>query len=533
MVFTRSGKSTIQTGSPSPFVHSQSTKISRRRVNKDNEESIESTKLFKINKNSNRLSHNHIRFDVSISSPGPSSQIPDIKTVAFEEPTVQPALITTPAKSSHKRECTEDNGKSVAPTSNKKLRSDTKSTPKRKSLTAPKSLRRSLSKHDIRILRLDAVPSAMGIKKLEISADEKGMNGAPEGDLYDVVLLADADLLPLELPKESISAFFMSILDAFQTLDSKVQWAKQYEITTSVRQIFLHHFPDVVSSTIFEESKSTCLKMILKLFLVNLLSLRSSNTRNAFLAIQRFFRGGLVDAFVSHENWLAIEEFSQIVQQLLVKSGNNPKFIAIESFQTLSVIALQSYPFAVLQESLFTEANLLNKNLEISGNCIQLFQEKLLKEFSNNIPAAQVFESFQKQNVMKLIYLSFSQAKKSQSKEKMRTLLRSLWTEQFQKDSERMTREVLSPYLLEAQVEEIKREAFREKEIVPEVIDENSQPNKTETKRVNLTAKPWKAVGSLPIAPASAKPSSFAAMRQQMKASMKPSASLETEILLL
>jgi hypothetical protein len=361
-----------------------------------------------------------------------------------------------------------------------------------------------------------AVPVAAvtaGIKKRTINEAEKAMNGAPEGELYDVVLLSDKELLPL-LPFTATNTpvkYLETLLQSFGTLDSKLDWAKQYEMTTNFRQLFVRHFPLLLKCKEFPDKKEILLKGILKMFSMNLSSLRSSNIRNGLLAIHFFFQSTVLPHFLtaiaSKDSKFAPEwrfdEFLTIIQVLLTKASNNPKFIAIEAFQTLSKM-IELYPLEILFTSFFTEANVVNKNNDISSNIIQLLCEKLTQVFGNNSDASELKEFLacnSDKSLVKLMYLSLTQGKKAQSKEKMKSFMEKVLLEGFyQNNWELFSEEILKSSLVDSQMEQIKRE------IAVETSSSNSQSTTQSIKEVlkkkltiamikpvssSLSAKPW------------------------------------------
>jgi hypothetical protein len=354
-----------------------------------------------------------------------------------------------------------------------------------------------------------------GIKKRTINEAEKAMNGAPEGELYDVVLLSDKELLPL-LPFTATNTpvkCLETLLQSFVTLDSKLDWAKQYEMTTNFRQLFVHHFPLLLKCTVFPDKKEILLKGILKMFSMNLSSLRSSNIRNGLLAIHFFFQSSVLPHFltaiVSTDGKFAAEwrfdEFLTIIQVLLTKSSNNPKFIAIEAFQTLSKM-IELYPLEILLSSFFTEANVLNKNNDISSNIIQLLCEKLNHVFGNNSDASQLQQflaSNSDKSLVKLMYLSLTQGKKAQSKEKMKSFMQKVLLEgYYQNNWELFSEEILKSSLVDSQMEQIKRE------IAAETNSSASTNNQSTTQSIKevLKKKLTPAMMIKPVSSSSAKP---------------------------
>jgi hypothetical protein len=210
-------------------------------VTEISEEKQESVKIFTINGNSNRLSHNHLRF-----------QSPELKMSSSSTLTESTKSLLLSEKK-NKREFEEIQNDQVfdsikltstpiisdsnsTGSSNKKQRKSILLMPLLPSLDTvvkqvfPNEEIQSVSSNfSTPPLSLTSVLGG-GIKKITINEEEKAMNGAPEGELYDVILLNDS-----ELPQISLSLNQAMIMDCFSlyfTLESKEGWAKQYEVVT-------------------------------------------------------------------------------------------------------------------------------------------------------------------------------------------------------------------------------------------------------------------------------------------------------------
>jgi hypothetical protein len=324
-----------------------------------------------------------------------------------------------------------------------------------------------------------------GVKKIIINEEEKAMNGAPEGELYDVILLNDS-----ELPQITLSLNQAMIMDCFSlyfTLESKEGWAKQYEVVTFLRQLLYHHLKEVCDC--FQEItlRQEFIRLCLKVFSDSLLSLRSSNIRNALFAIRLFFQPAVYrvlcpsygESTEENEDFIwKLEEFSQLTTQLLMKTGNNPKFISSEALVTLQqVISESSFLYLLPSTSscstpsmlrFFNETLLLNKNGDISMNGITLLEEKCKSSFackedlvcflSSSSRTAQRKEQQNNNNLIKTLYLCLTQAKKPQAKEKTKGLFSYFLSNYYENNSETFQSEILLKYLTDKEAEEIIRE---------------------------------------------------------------------------
>jgi hypothetical protein len=77
--------------------------------------------------------------------------------------------------------------------------------------------------------------SRVGFKKtIEISVEEKAMKGAPEGDLFDVRLLSDEEILPSSNPQYECR----ELVEKHRTLTT---WADLYAAVEGFRRMALHH----------------------------------------------------------------------------------------------------------------------------------------------------------------------------------------------------------------------------------------------------------------------------------------------------
>lgn len=192
------------------------------------------------------------------------------------------------------------------------------------------------------------------VKKVSISSEEKAMNGAPEGDLYDVVLLEDSALFAFE-SSEKAAEELSKQLAAFP---ATTVWAEKYEIITTFRRIVLHH-------NILLADTAT-LKSVVNCVLDSIASLRSSNVRNGLLCLRKA-------AHCCEQIW-SVDNSLAIFNSLLNKSGNGPKFLCDTAFETAQC-ATEKCPIERLIPAL--QPFLTHKNMEVSCKAIQLLTQSI------------------------------------------------------------------------------------------------------------------------------------------------------------
>ena len=151
------------------------------------------------------------------------------------------------------------------------------------------------------------------------------MNGAPDGDLYELVVLQDDELKPFE-DSNSVEKEFLSSISKHS---ASTIWAEKYEQVAVLRRILIHHV-DVLASV-----DLTYICSAVDMIIESTTSLRSCVIRNGLLAMRRFLRyfNTLVD---SNENGeLAIK----IIAALLNRTLSGPKFICEIANDILSIAA--------------------------------------------------------------------------------------------------------------------------------------------------------------------------------------------------
>eukprot|EP01036_Dinobryon_divergens_P025682 gene25682-34255_t len=153
------------------------------------------------------------------------------------------------------------------------------------------------------------------------------MNGAPEGDLYELVVLQDDELQPFDSHEIAQSEFEL----CFEKHSETNIWAEKYEFVTIIRRVLIHHI-DVLADVDF-----SLISSVVDIMIEATASLRSCVIRNGLLCMRRFLRyfNTLVDASE------CIELTVKIVGALLNRTTNGPKFICETANEILVIAAVE------------------------------------------------------------------------------------------------------------------------------------------------------------------------------------------------
>jgi len=245
------------------------------------------------------------------------------------------------------------------------------------------------------------------VKKIGISADEKMMNGAPEGDLYDVVLLEDSQLPAFETSIQALDELVKNL----QHYNETSVWAEKYESITIFRRIILHHA--LILTNPSHQSLLTCL-------IDGIQSLRSSNVRNSLLCIKQYSK--LIFGENNVEGIWSFDSFATLVTVLLNRLGSGPKFLCEATMEALKVV----FEHCPAEYSIGLLSNFVNhRNLDTSWKSIQLLTlifkqipqeswERFLQSVTN--PSDDKEDRPWMKTCLTLLSLSLS-AKKPQGKE--------------------------------------------------------------------------------------------------------------------
>jgi hypothetical protein len=104
------------------------------------------------------------------------------------------------------------------------------------------------SSAEFQISKETLVKNIIETKKLNISENEMNMNGAPAGDLYDVQVLSDLELISFESQDMAVSAFETACALKKESLSAS--WADLFSVVEVIRRIAVHH-PDILLSSEF------------------------------------------------------------------------------------------------------------------------------------------------------------------------------------------------------------------------------------------------------------------------------------------
>jgi len=190
-------------------------------------------------------------------------------------------------------------------------------------------------------------------KKIEISEDEKSMNGAPAGDLFDLSVHPDEELTSFIDDTDAL----MQLRRVCLSLEHSKLWVEKFERVLIIRRICLHHADSIISNDL------AALTQALAFVIDEAESLRSCNVRNAVLCLKSMIAhcGQLFST--NHENCCSV------VSILLLRSVSSPRFLMDMAFSTLSIAVTALDPSAMINCLVNFSTH---KNNEISANAIMI-----------------------------------------------------------------------------------------------------------------------------------------------------------------
>jgi hypothetical protein len=205
---------------------------------------------------------------------------------------------------------------------------------------------------------IEEVLFTTGTKKIKLSQDEKHLNGAPEGDIYDITVLSDENLSPLASPEgewETVAEILTS---------STSTWAENHAAIETIRRISIHHQEllngEHILLALSEATKATG-------------SLRSCICRNGILCLQSLYRLPFFSNLLQGSNK---ENFFESISILMNKSVNGPKFICATALVALE-IGVERTPVSLLCPTL--QPLTLHKNAEIVNRSFVLIAQQARK----------------------------------------------------------------------------------------------------------------------------------------------------------
>lgn len=174
------------------------------------------------------------------------------------------------------------------------------------------------------------------LKKFKMSSDEKHMNGAPEGELYDVTVLKDNELKELHGTDEEIASNLMQAFANGSTPSSS--WADRFSAVELLRRT-----TRVKRHASILENDYVLLVAALESCTHAVGSLRSCSVRNGLLAINALIR--TVPLILSYEHGSTL--LNALMSGKLLTSG--PKFICESATNLIEDIASLMEPMVAVK----------------------------------------------------------------------------------------------------------------------------------------------------------------------------------------
>ena len=195
--------------------------------------------------------------------------------------------------------------------------------------------------------------------KIAMSHEEKTMNGAPEGDLYDIKVLQDEELAPLEAASSEVIAQLSTILAS--SSQPSATWADKYATVEMIRRVIIFHSQAMqLDIVIFTASLEAAIQAIE--------SLRSCSVRNGISCLRNM---------VMHCPIVLDSEYAgSLLEALMNRSATGPKFICESASEVIMATAAKMLP-CVLVGAL--NALTLHRNSEISNLAHYLVAQSVLK----------------------------------------------------------------------------------------------------------------------------------------------------------
>ncbi len=148
------------------------------------------------------------------------------------------------------------------------------------------------------------------IKKMKLSEEEIGMNGAPVGAIYDVKVRSDAEIVACnDIVVPNNEGLFEGIL---KSMSGTCEWIEKYSSIEMTRKALL----TPVDTSLFSDEM---ISSIVQLLLESITSLRSCIIKNSLLCVNIF-----IQKYCNHINE---EQMSALVTCLFNRMANGPKFV--------------------------------------------------------------------------------------------------------------------------------------------------------------------------------------------------------------
>ena len=203
-------------------------------------------------------------------------------------------------------------------------------------------------------------PLRLETKKMQISDTELSMNGAPEGDLYDVQILNDSELFAFDSAEMAEAAF----QTACSLKKDSSSWADLFSVVEVIRRLALHHQPVLLSSELLGEGIDSAIEAVV--------SLRSSTIRNGILCLKALAAIDKMNA----------EYICRIVATLMGRTSGGPRFICDTATSAVEeTVALLSPQLSI---DALTSSTLL-KNSDSAGKAFVLIAQSVIRLYNQTI----------------------------------------------------------------------------------------------------------------------------------------------------
>lgn len=260
------------------------------------------------------------------------------------------------------------------------------------------------------------------VKKIQISEDEKQMNGAPEGDLFEMVVFEDSELWPFANDVEAADELGKGIS---KHKGSSV-WAEKYEALVVMRRVLLHH-TDIV------DSDAQHLTGVVAAAVEDVDSLRSCRVRNGIICLRTLvstcsvgltlFNTAALSSSSSSSSASSMSLIGSVTNCLLAKTGGGPRFISELALNTLLNSAVPHLEPLLLVSCLAPSVGHRNAELASSAilamvGCVRRIDVSVLASSSEECMASL-------RDLCQGLSLALN-AKRPKAKEEARTTFRSI-----------------------------------------------------------------------------------------------------------
>eukprot|EP01041_Mallomonas_annulata_P004527 gene4527-8987_t len=228
-------------------------------------------------------------------------------------------------------------------------------------------------------------------KRMKISDQERKMDGAPLGELFDVKVMCDSNINPSINPHlELESAIRISKMNG-------TSWADKYEAVETFRRLALHH-PNVLVVS---------LDCAMTAAIDGIECLRSSSIRNGIHCVHVLL--------LKFSSDISDELFDRGITRLMLKIGTGPRFISDIAQNILTELLCNPNPWRYIN-ALKTMAD--HKNADISNKALVFISKLILKLSCTDLKPQQNLE------ILLNICQKGLRGKKVEGKEKIKVALK-------------------------------------------------------------------------------------------------------------